>query len=78
MGLRREQDITGLETAIILIAFVVLASVFVYVVPFAGIFSAQKNKEAVYTSLGEAQGSLELKGSVIARQRTHVPGLLVT
>ena len=35
----KEQGITGLETAIILIAFVIVASVFAYVVLSAGLFS---------------------------------------
>ncbi|HUV53535.1 MAG TPA: archaellin/type IV pilin N-terminal domain-containing protein, partial [Dehalococcoidia bacterium] len=39
---RDERGITGLETAIILIAFVVVASVFAYTVLSAGIFSSQK------------------------------------
>ena len=38
---RDERGITGLETAIILIAFVVVASVFAYSVLSAGIFSSQ-------------------------------------
>ena len=42
-----ERGITGLETAIILIAFVVVASVFAYTVLSAGIFSSQKGQEVV-------------------------------
>ncbi len=41
---RDERGITGLETAIILIAFVVVASVFAYIVLSAGIFSSQKGQ----------------------------------
>ena len=41
-GLRGEKGITGLETAIILIAFVVVASVFAYTVLSAGLFASQK------------------------------------
>jgi flagellin FlaB len=44
---RDERGITGLETAIILIAFVVVAAVFAYTVLSAGIFSSQKGQEAV-------------------------------
>jgi len=40
----RQEGITGLETAIILIAFVIVASVFAYVVLSAGLFSSQKAK----------------------------------
>ena len=63
---REETGITGLETAIILIAFVVIASVFAYTVLSAGIFSSQKGQEAVYSGLQEARSTLELKGVVIA------------
>jgi flagellin FlaB len=64
---RDERGITGLETAIILIAFVVVASVFAYTVLSAGIFSSQKGQEAVYSGLEQARSTLELNGSVIAR-----------
>ena len=61
-----QRGITGLETAIILIAFVVVAAVFAYTALSAGLFSTQKGQEAVYAGLKEAQSTLELKGAVIA------------
>jgi flagellin FlaB len=64
--LRHEKGITGLETAIILIAFVVVAAVFAYTALSAGLFSTQKAQEAVYSGLQEAQSTLEMKGGVIA------------
>jgi flagellin FlaB len=63
---RGEKGITGLETAIILIAFVTVASVLGYAVLSAGIFSAEKGKETVYQGLAQAQASMEVKGSVYA------------
>ena len=70
-GLRRdERGITGLETAIILIAFVVVASVFAYTVLSAGIFSSQKGQEAVYAGLSEARATMEIKGSMFAYGNT--------
>jgi flagellin FlaB len=65
-GHRREEGITGLETAIILIAFVTVAAVFGYAVLSAGIFSAEKGKETVYVGLKEAKSTLEIEGSIIA------------
>ena len=65
--LRGEGGITGLETAIILIAFVVVAAVFAFTVLSAGVFSSEKGKEAVHAGLSEVRGSMELRGSVIAR-----------
>ena len=61
-----EAGITGLETAIILIAFVTVASVLAYSVLSAGIFSSERGKEVVYGGLESAQSTIELKGSVIA------------
>ncbi len=61
-----QRGMTGLETAIILIAFVTVAAVFGYAVLSAGIFSAEKGKETVYAGLEQAKSSMELKGSVIA------------
>jgi flagellin FlaB len=63
---RHEKGITGLETAIILIAFVVVAAVFAYTALSAGLFSTQKAQEAVYSGLKEAQSTLEIRGGVIA------------
>jgi len=63
---RREEGLTGLETAIILIAFVTVAAVFGYAVLSAGIFSADKAKGTIYQGMEEAKSSMEVKGSVIA------------
>ncbi len=62
-----QSGITGLETAIILIAFVVVASVFAYTVLSAGIFGSEKGKEAVYSGLETARSSLSLTGPVTAK-----------
>jgi len=64
---RGERGITGLETAIILIAFVVVAAVFAYTVLSAGLFATQKSQEAVYSGLKEARSTMELRGGVIAK-----------
>ena len=72
-----ERGITGLETAIILIAFVVVAAVFAYTVLSAGLFSTQKSQEAIYSGLEEAQSTLEIKGGVIAKaENTGANGYL--
>ena len=64
--LKGEGGITGLETAIILIAFVVVAAVFAFTVLSAGVFSSEKGKEAVHAGLSEVRGSMELRGNVVA------------
>jgi flagellin FlaB len=63
----RQEGITGLETAIILIAFVIVASVFAYVVLSAGLFASQKTKEAINSGLQTTMSTLEIKGNVIAK-----------
>jgi flagellin FlaB len=63
---REERGVTGLETAIILIAFVVVAAVFAYTALSAGLFSTQESSDAVYSGLKETQSTLEQRGSVIA------------
>lgn len=60
-----QEGITGLETAIILIAFVVVSAVFAYTVLSAGIFSSQKSGEAVYSGLGESSSTMQLDGAVL-------------
>lgn len=62
---RDEQGITGLETAIILIAFVVVATVFAFVVLTTGIFSSERGKETVFAGLEKARGTVELRGGVV-------------
>jgi flagellin FlaB len=62
-----QRGITGLETAIILIAFVVVASVFAYTVLSAGAFSSEKGKQAVYAGIESARSSMELVGPVVGK-----------
>ena len=61
-----QRGMTGLETAIILIAFVTVAAVFSYAVLSAGLFSAERGKETVYAGLAEAKSNLEISGSCVA------------
>ena len=56
----------ALEAAIILIAFVVVASVFAFAVLSAGTASTEKGQQAIYAGLEGVQSSMEIKGAVIA------------
>ena len=73
-GNARARGITGLETAIILIAFVVVATVFAFTVLSTGVFSAERSKETIYAGLQEARSSIEPRGSVIAYTGGHGAG----
>jgi len=59
-----DQGFTGLEAAIVLIAFVVVAAVFSYVVLGAGFFTTQKAQQTVHTSVQQASSTLEIVGNV--------------
>ena len=69
---QKQEGITGLETAIILIAFVIVASVFAYVVLSAGLFSSQKAKEAINAGVQSTMSTIELKGNIIAKMSDSV------
>lgn len=72
-GRDAERGITGLETAIILIAFVVVATVFAFVVLTTGIFSSERGKETVFAGLQKARGTMEVRGGVVATAPGGVP-----
>ncbi len=55
---------TGLEAAIVLIAFVVVAAVFAYVILGAGFFTTQKAQEAVYKSVEQSTTNLQTVGTI--------------
>ena len=65
MKLKNNSDgFTGLEAAIVLIAFVVVAAVFSYVVLGAGFFTTQKSQEVVHTGVAQASSTLDVVGNV--------------
>ncbi|MET1123753.1 MAG: archaellin/type IV pilin N-terminal domain-containing protein [Archaeoglobaceae archaeon] len=63
---KNEKGFTGLEAAIVLIAFVTVAAVFSYVLLGAGFFATQKGQETVHTGVKQATSSMEIVGSVVA------------
>ena len=69
---KNQEGITGLETAIILIAFVIVASVFAYVVLSAGLFSSQKAREAVNAGVQSTMATLEIRGNIVAKMENGV------
>jgi len=64
---QNDEGFTGLEAAIVLIAFVVVAAVFSYVVLGAGFFTTQKAQETVHTGVAQATSAVELSGPVMVR-----------
>lgn len=74
---RDDQAFTGLEAAIVFIAFVVVASVFAYVVLGAGMFASQKSQEVMHTGLEKA-GSALRPGYVVIAKLDNDQGLVVS
>jgi len=63
---RRRKGLTGLETAIILIAFIIVAAAFAFTVLNMGFFTTQRSKEVIKAGMEEAASSVELAGNVVA------------
>ena len=61
-----ERGITGLETAIVLIAFVVVAAVFAFTVLTTGLFTSEKAKETAMAGVAATSSTLTVKGSMTA------------
>jgi len=61
---QKVEAFTGLEAAIVLIAFVVVAAVFSYVVLGAGFFTSQQAQKVVYSGMAQASSNLVILGNV--------------
>ncbi len=62
---KNESGQAALEAAIILIAFVVVASVFAFAVLSAGTASTAKGEQAIYSGLEQVQSSMAIKGALL-------------
>ena len=67
-----EEAFTGLEAAIVLIAFVVVAAVFSYVVLGAGFFTTQKSQEVVHAGVTAASANIVILGDVYGFNGTAI------
>lgn len=67
-----EKAFTGLESAIVLTAFVVVAAVFSYVVLGAGFTTSDTAKKTIDEGVKQTTSSVELAGDVIAKGTTGV------
>ena len=64
---KNEDAFTGLEAAIVLIAFIVVAAVFSYVMLGAGFFATGEAQRVVDTGVAQASSAVELSGPVIVQ-----------
>ena len=63
-GLNDDTGLTGLEGAIILIAFVIIASVFSFTILGTGFFATSKAEDVIYTGVDQSASSLMVIGDV--------------
>ncbi len=75
---KNKKGIVGIEAAIVLIAFVIVAAALAFVALNMGLFTTQKSKEVISRGLGEASSALEVDGSVTGVcNGTHVTSVSV-
>jgi flagellin FlaB len=64
MEYTKDEGFTGLEAAIVLVAFIIVASVFSYVILSTGFFVTQKSQDVVYAAVAQADSALGPAGGV--------------
>ena len=67
---KRMKGIVGIEAAIVLIAFVIVAAALAFVVLNMGFTTTQKSKETMQSGLKEASSALEVDGTVLGKVDT--------
>jgi flagellin FlaB len=70
------RGIVGIEAAIVLIAFIIIAAALSYVVINMGFYTTQKTKETVQTGLDESLSALQLDGVVTAKTNVSTNEIL--
>jgi len=73
--MKKEAAFTGLEAAIVLIAFVVVAAVFSYVMLGAGFFATQKSQEVTYSGIKQSTSNVVLDGQLFGSHSNTQGGL---
>jgi flagellin FlaB len=76
---KQKRGIVGLEAAIILIAFVIIAGAFSFMVINQGLFATERGKTVVQDSLRQASTPLIVDGTIMlnATNATHVDALVI-
>ena len=72
------RGVIGIESAIVMIAFVIVAAALAFVVLNMGFSTTQKAKTTIISSLGEASSSLEVAGKVVGSGQISDAKLNVT
>jgi flagellin FlaB len=74
-GNGNDEGFTGLEAAIVLIAFIVVASVFSYVILGAGFYTTQMARETVYRGVEQSTTNVQLVGNVYGLSSNTTEGI---
>jgi len=69
----KRKGIVGIEAAIVMIAFVVVAAAFAFMVVNMGLTSTQRSQEAIVQGLKEASCPLTIDGSILLRSDQSYP-----
>ncbi|MEM2420099.1 MAG: archaellin/type IV pilin N-terminal domain-containing protein [Candidatus Bathyarchaeia archaeon] len=73
---KNRKGIVGVEAAIVLIAFIIIAAALSYVVINMGFYTTQKTKETMEAGLEESTTALQLDGVVTAKTNDTSPHIL--
>ncbi|MCS7124401.1 MAG: hypothetical protein NZ932_03165 [Candidatus Bathyarchaeota archaeon] len=65
--LKSRKGVVGVEAAIVLIAFIIVAAALSYVVVNMGLFITQKTKETMQEGVDESQSALQLDGMIVGK-----------
>jgi flagellin FlaB len=76
---KQKHAVMGLEAAIILIAFVIIAGAFSFMVINQGLFATERGKTVVQDSLRQSSTPLVVDGSIMlnATNATHIDGIVI-
>jgi len=66
-SLRQKRGIVGLEAAIVLIAFVIIAAAFSFMVVNQGLFATERGKTVIQAGLQQASTPLSMDGTIFVR-----------
>jgi len=73
---KRIRGMVGIEAAIVLIAFVIVAAALAFVALNMGFFTTQKSKEVIARGLEEASSALEVDGAIIGKNNVTAKELV--
>jgi len=71
--LKQDRAMVGIEAAIVLIAFVIVAAAFAFMVVNMGLFATQSSKQTISTGLTEASSPLVVDGDIMIHATSVVP-----